>query len=261
MIDQTFLHCTGVGPVMESRLKALGFSCWQDCLDSARDLPFSRPRRDRFLEDIAASQTALRHQDLAFLTARFPHREHWRILAGFFSEATFFDIETTGLSSYDSFTTVISAYHRQELHTFVYGENLEDFLQLVDRSRLLVAFNGNSFDIPFLEHCFNIPTLGCPAIDLRWICYHRGYKGGLKAIERQLGLHRPASVSDVDGQEAVELFDRWQMGDPLARRKLIRYCQTDVLATYLAAGRLLQEMGFDCPLPDAPRLFATAGID
>jgi len=154
---------------------------------------------------------------------------------------------------------VIAAYHRQKLHTFIYEENLDDFLQLVDQSSLLVAFNGNSFDIPFLENSFNIPTIGCPHIDLRWIFYHQGYRGGLKMIEKQLGIRRPASVLNVDGYEAVLLFDRWQSGDSSARIKLIRYCQTDVLATYLTAGRLLQKIGFNYSLPTAAELFENLG--
>ncbi|MBT3225055.1 MAG: ribonuclease H-like domain-containing protein [Deltaproteobacteria bacterium] len=256
MIDQTFLHCPGVGPKTENRLKTLGFLCWQDCLARPEELPFSDSRKEQFLAVIQASLTALQKQDLAYLTTCLPPREHWRILAQHFSEATFFDIETTGLSSYDSFTTVISAYHQQKLYTFVYEENLADFLQLVDQSKLLVAFNGNSFDIPFLENSFNIPAIGCPHIDLRWIFYHQGYRGGLKVIEKQLGLHRPAAIHHVDGHEAVLLFERWQRGDSGARLKLIRYCQTDVLTTYLTAGLLLQKMGFNYPLPTAEDLFA-----
>ncbi|NQU66215.1 MAG: ribonuclease H-like domain-containing protein [SAR324 cluster bacterium] len=216
----------------------------------------SQARKDQFLATIRASLAALQRHDLRYLIRALPTREHWRILETCFSEATFFDIETTGLSSYDSFTTVIVAYHQQELHTFVYGENLEDFLRLVDESRLLVAFNGNSFDIPFLENSFNIPDIGCPYIDLRWIFYHQGYSGGLKAIEKKMSLQRPAAVRHVDGQEAVLLFSRWQRGDRMARSKLIQYCQTDVLTTYLTAGLLLKEMGFEHPLPTTQALFA-----
>ena len=255
MIDQTFLHCPGVGQKTEARLKSLGFLSWQDCLDRSNDLPFSHSRKQLFLHAIENSLAALQKMDLAYLSCHLPTREHWRILAQYFPEATFFDIETTGLSSYDSFTTVIAAYHKQELQTFVYEENLGDFLQLVDQSKLLVAFNGNSFDIPFLEKSFNIPVIGCPHIDLRWIFYHRGYTGGLKAIEKQLAIHRPAAVRSVDGREAVLLFNRWQSGDSSARIKLIRYCQTDVLATYLSAGRLLQKIGIIYPLPTTKELF------
>ncbi len=256
MIDQTFLHCPGIGPKTDSRLKSLGYTCWQDCLDRQSDLPFSELFKDRFLDTIRNSLSALKKNDLGFLTSCLPPREHWRILGRYFSDATFFDIETTGLSSYDSIITMITAYHQENLFTFVYEDNLDDFLQLVDQATLLVTFNGNSFDIPFIENSFNIPDIGCPYIDLRWICYHQGYTGGLKSIERQLYLRRPEDVRHVDGYEAVLLFERWQAGSTEAGQKLIRYCEIDVLATYLTAGRLLQELGYHLSLPD-PELFFT----
>jgi len=259
LIDQTFLHCPGIGPKTDRRLKKLGFLNWQECLDRSSDLPFSTSGTEKFLAAIRESLRALEKQDLTFLSTHLPPSEHWRILSRYFTDATFFDIETTGLSHYDSMTTVIAAYHQGQLHTFVYGENLDEFLQLVDKSTLLVTFNGNSYDIPFLENSFNIPTIGCPYIDLRWICYHQGYRGGLKAIEKQLGVSRPKEIQDVDGYEAVLLFERWQRGATDARDKLICYCQSDVLATYLTAGRLLVEMGFNPLLPDPESLFAKTG--
>lgn len=259
MIDRTFIHCPGIGPKTDRRLKSLGFQCWQDCLDRHTELPMSGSLRQRFLEMIRDSLEALKQEDLTFLSTHLPPREHWRILGRYFADATFFDIETTGLSSYDSIVTVITAYYRGELFTFVHEENLGDFLELVDQSKLLVTFNGNSFDIPFLESSFNIPEIGCPYVDLRWICYHQGYTGGLKSIEREMYINRPDDVRNVDGYEAVILFDRWQNGDAAAGRKLIRYCESDVLATYLTAGRLLQEMGYDLSLPDPETLFSQSG--
>jgi len=259
LIDRTFRHCHGVGPRRDAILKAMGYGCWRDCLERSAGLPFSGPTRERFLEAIRRSQAALENEELGYLTTALPGSEHWRILAAYHEEATYFDIETTGLSSRDATVTVISAYCRGDLFSFVHDRNLDDFLQLVDRSKLLVSFNGSSFDIPFLTSRFNLPDIGCPCIDLRWICYHHGYRGGLKAIEKQLHLDRPADVRQVDGLEAVMLFHHWQRGDAAAGRKLVRYCESDVLATYLVAGRLLDEMGLDIRLPDASALFSRAG--
>ena len=258
MIDQTFIHCSGIGPKTETRLKSLGYNTWNDCLSSPENLPFQNERKKLFLKTLELSRQALQNEDIAYLVSALPPREHWRILAKYYEQATFFDIETTGLSSYDSFTTVVVAYHQNKLHTFLYSENLDDFLSLIDRSSLLVAFNGNSFDIPFLEQTFNLPEIGCPAIDLRWICYHSGYSGGLKSIEQQMGFSRPDAIRDIDGFEAVRLFYEWQNGNRPAREKLIAYCQADVLATVLVAGRLLNEMGIPVQEKDQARLFEMA---
>ena len=46
---------------------------------------------------------------------------------------------------------------------------------------------------------------------------------------------------DIDGYEAVILFYMWQSGDAEAKRKLVKYCQTDTLATYLVSLKILIE--------------------
>lgn len=260
MIDQTFLHCTGIGPKTESRLKALGLHTWSDCISRAETLPFSAVKRTAFLRQIEESQTALTSHDIGYLVHRFPIKEHWRILASYFDQATFFDIETTGLSSFDSIITLIVAYHKGQLHTFLFQENLDDFLALVEQSQLLVAFNGNSFDIPFIERAFNIPDIGCPFIDLRWICYHLEYRGGLKSIEKRLGIARPGEIESIDGFEAVSLFLDWQNGDLTAKDKLVAYCQADVLSSYLVANEILLRSKIPRPPLDPQSLFSTIQI-
>ena len=255
MINQTFLHCPGIGLKTEERLKASGFECWQDCLNHPELLPFKGNKQKQFLLEIEKSQLALKNHDLGYLVEALPTREHWRILGEYFKQATFFDIETTGLSSYDSMITVITAFHQGKLHTFLFQENLADFLNLVENSTLLVAFNGNSFDIPFIENEFNIPSIDCPFVDLRWICYHEEYRGGLKSIEKQLYIKRPQEIEGVDGFEAVSLFLDWQNGDFSAKKKLIDYCQADVLCTYLVAQQLLLDMGYEFPYLSPGELF------
>ena len=255
MINRTFLHCRGIGLKTEYRLKSAGFGTWEDCLSKPDDLPLNPKARVQFLTRLEESQTALKNKDIAYFTTHYPTREHWRILATYYELATFFDIETSGLSSYNNFVTVITAYFQGELQTFVYNENLDDFLQLVAQSKLLVAFNGNSFDIPFLVNAFNIPDLGCPYIDLRWICYHEGYTGGLKQIEKKMSIPRPSHIGDLSGADAVGLFYQWQKGDLDARRRLIAYCQVDTLAVYLVAIQLLQEKGVVVPSVNIDRIF------
>jgi len=259
LINGTFLHCRGVGLKTEHRLKSAGYLTWEDCLSGPADLPFHSKNREQFLSRLRESQLALQNEDIAFFAANYPIREHWRILGTFYQDATYFDIETSGLSSYSNFVTVITAYFQGELHTFLYEENLDDFLELVSRSRLLIAFNGNSFDIPFLENAFNIPEIGCPYLDLRWICYHEGYTGGLKQIENKMEIPRPTNMADISGADAVTLFYQWQKGDREARNRLVTYCQIDTLATFLVADRLLQEKTIKVTLADPIKLYELAG--
>ncbi len=256
MIEKTFIHCTGIGPKTDQRLKSIGLHSWSDCLVNPNSIPFSGQRKIQFLQQIEKSLSALKKNDINYLVKQLPIKEHWRILGTYFDKATFFDIETTGLSSYDSIITTIVAYHNKNLHTFLFQENLDDFLELVDDSKLLVAFNGNSFDIPFVEKAFNIPDIGCPFIDLRWICYYMNLQGGLKSIEKQVGIQRPKQIESIDGFEAVSLFLDWQNGDLKAKEKLVSYCQADVLSIFLVAHKILLKLGLTQKQIDQKQVFA-----
>jgi len=251
LIDSCFIHCSGIGPETDRKIRKAGFNSWDECIFSGNEIPIGTKRLDGFLRELRQSIEAYNKNDLEYLISAFPPREHWRILGEYFSKATFFDIETTGLSWHYSHASVICAYHRGEIRTFVYGKDLDDFLDLLEDCELLVSFNGNSFDVPFIEKTFNIPSIDCPHIDLRWIAYHLGYKGGLKSIEKQLGFKRPTEIADIDGFEAVDLFYRWQDGDEKALYSLSSYCRADVLATYLVAARLMNVAGFSVNEPDA----------
>lgn len=245
MIGGCFRHIRGIGSKTDAALRGRGFTSWHECLSREGEIPFNGRRRAAFIASVRSSLDALGAGHIDYFTESFPTSEHWRILADFFDCATFIDVETTGISWHASQVSVIAAHHRGKLHSFVQGENLDDFLDCADEAELVVTFNGNSFDIPFLERAFHVPTLCRAHVDLRWIAWHLGYRGGLKAIERQMGIRRPSHIEGIDGFEAVELYYRWLQGDGASRKTLIRYCMGDVISTRLVAERLLILAGCD----------------
>ncbi len=210
------------------------------------------------MDAVIESRDALERSDISYFVSRFPVREHWRILGKYFDRATFFDIETTGLSFYNNHPTVISAYRRGELYDFIYGVNMDDFLLFLDDCELIVSFNGSCFDIPFLERTFNIPCINRPHIDLRWVSYHCGFRGGLKKIERDLNIKRPAGLSGIDGLEAIALYYKWMDSDLAAGEKLVRYCRADVISSYITASAILKIAGVETGRSGGNELFGLA---
>jgi len=151
---------------------------------------------------------------------------------------------------------VICCCHKGKLLPFVRGENLDDFLELLDDIELLISFNGSSFDVPQLLDLWHIPALPCPHIDLRWVCYHCELRGGLKAIEQQLTIDRPPDLAGLDGADAVWLWERYrETDDEAARAQVIRYCAADVVTLQLVAAEALRLKGFDIVTPSADALW------
>jgi hypothetical protein len=69
-----------------------------------------------------------------------------------------------------------------------------------------------------------------PHYDLRFGCRKVGYTGGLKYIEKTLGMDRPYDINDVDGEEAVRLWKLWERKrDKDALDRLIKYNRADTV--------------------------------
>lgn len=258
MVRGAFLHLPGIGPVRAARLRALGVREW-------RELGHQPPPGLRcgpaawaaLLAGVARCDQAWAAGDVGFFARALRGPDLWRLLAAYGERAAFLDIETDGLH-HGARITVIACLWRERLHTFVQDENLDDFLDLLQQLDLAVTFNGASFDIPMIRNGFHIPELPCAQVDLRWVCYHAGWRGGLKAVERQLGLYRPPDLEGVDGAAAVELWTRWQRERCRADRDLlVRYCAADAVALRGVAGAVLERCGCPCtPWPAGEAVWA-----
>ena len=145
MITEALRHIPGIGPARLAQLHSAGVRSWNDLLTMT---PAPRTSRwEKLRAECQRSLAALQARDLWYLVDRFVAEDKWRILNHFIQEATFFDIETEGLE-FEAPVTVIGCWHRGQLRTFMEGENLDAFLDLLDDATLLVSFNGSSFDVP-----------------------------------------------------------------------------------------------------------------
>ena len=256
VLQQYLGHLPHVGAAREKLFRAEGCACWDDVMCAHRPLAgLSLLAWDEVRRAAEQSAQALARDEVSYFTTRLPSLEHWRVLAQWVDGASFFDIETSGLEA-DSIVTLVCCFHGGRPLRFLADENLDDFLDLLEQVKLLVSFNGTSFDVPRVLARFHIPELPCPHVDLRWLCHHAGWRGGLKKIERELGLRRPADLEGLGGAEAVWLWQAWsERRDEKARRTLERYCSADTVMLRLLAGRLCERQGAPVDMPQESDLW------
>lgn len=193
--------------------------------------------------------------DATYFSQAIPRSESWRMYADFRHNAAFLDIETTGLSPDYSIITLVGILDREGYHSFVYDQNLSDLREALEQYDLIVTFNGASFDLPFIESHFGSLFRHTAHIDLRHVLNRIGQKGGLKAIERRLGVGRPSELTALDGFDAVRMWRMWELGSQGALDTLIRYNAEDVLSlprlAEIAYNRLSSSIGSPAQKLDA----------
>lgn len=256
VLTRTFCHLQGVGPVTERRLWQEGIDTWDAFLQCP---PQWMPpaRRVLLAEELQRSRQQLAAGNSGFFFARLPAHQHWRLFATFGAQATFVDIETTGLDRLADEITAISVYSPDGLQVFVQGRNLETLPDCLRTAQVLVSYNGKAFDVPFIERCF-ATRLTRSHIDLRYILHGLGLRGGLKGCERALGIDRGACAG-IDGLLAVRLWHAYvQTHAPAALETLLAYNVEDTLnlrlLMALAYNRMLRSTPFadtlEVPIPD-----------
>jgi len=146
----------------------------------------------------------------------------------------YLDIETTGLSPSGCEITVTGIHlcrrGNADFVQFVGKDNCADvILDALEGIDMLYTYNGSRFDLPFIHSALGV---NLAAIfnhhDLMFDCWRNGLYGGLKGVERQLGIAR--NLPDMNGWEAVKLW--WKYVDSFdldALNKLLEYNKEDVL--------------------------------
>lgn len=227
MLKRTFCHIPKIGLKTEESLWAEGVRDWGALSESAGHLlPESLARAIQAHLKLSARQ--LSQNDPQFFAQSMPHSEHWRLFAPFRQTVAYLDIETNGLSVLDNYITTIALYDGRQIKHYVRGRNLDEFPSDIRRYKVLVTFNGKCFDVPFIEYDLNT-TLQQTVLDLRFILKSLGYRGGLKHVEKTLGIDR-GLLAGVDGWCAVYLWKEFaENGDERALETLLAYNIEDVV--------------------------------
>jgi len=106
--------------------------------------------------------------------------------------------------------------------------NLADFRKEIENYSMIITFNGYCFDLPFIKTKFPGINLDKCHTDLRFAIRELGFSGGLKSIESQIGIARDDNIKDIDGFEAVRLWNKYRRGDKKALSLLIEYNKADI---------------------------------
>ena len=255
MLKRTFQHIHGIGEKTEKRLWAEGVTSWEEFLNSPRQAILPQWQRDMVCGELEKSFYALERREARYFTEKLSPSLHWRLYPEFGQRIAYLDIETTGLICGRSFITVIGLYDGERPRVYVQGQNLSRFAEDIEEFTLLVTYNGKLFDLPCIRQEFGLP-LDQAHIDLRYPLATLGYKGGLKKIERSLGLEREGPLALLDGWCAVLLWQYHEQGAEGALETLLRYNLEDVihLPTLLAFiyNLRIQRLPFALPSIDPP---------
>jgi uncharacterized protein YprB with RNaseH-like and TPR domain len=229
MLANTFCHIYGVGTVTEQRIWHAGLIDWKTFLAQADSDSLPHWVKNEFVDEIKRSEKELKVKNHHYFRDHLSHREHWRTFPEFRDTTVYLDIETTGLDQFHHDITVVGLFDGEVVETYIQGKNLEKLTVALKKYTTIVTFNGILFDLPFIATKFPGIELDHIQLDLRFILKRIGYSGGLKNIEKQLGITRDDETADLRGNDAVRLWKNYQRGNEEALELLVRYNTEDIV--------------------------------
>lgn len=227
MLRNTFLHVPGIGVETETSLWKAGCRDW-DCFLS-EPARFSTGSAGDVGHWLDRSVEALERREHQFFAQRLRTRHAWRAFPEFEDAFVCLDIETDGGQSGDS-VTMVGLYDGTDYRCLIKGEDLESFRDVISNYQYIVTFFGNGFDLPMLQRRFPGIVFDQIHLDLCPTLRELGYRGGLKKIEKQLGISRGEETDGLSGWDAVKLWRRYvQFRDDRSLETLVAYNREDVV--------------------------------
>ena len=229
MLNRTFVHLPGIGPVKEGRLWRDGIHDWASLAVSAERI-FRGDRLREIRETLDRSHAALDARDWHFFYRRLPRPELWRLVPACFGNIAYLDIETTGqFAPPRCHSTTIAVSFRGTLYQEHDDARKRELLEWICReASALGTFFGEVFDIPFLRSEYGLP-FEIAHIDMCFWLKRLGYRGGLKKVEKCFPEIPPRQSEDVDGFDAVRLWRWHEQGVPGALETLLTYNAEDTI--------------------------------
>ena len=267
MLENSFVHLPGVGAETEQKLWSQGLRSWSDLTNNLNQV-FKGAKAQKIAMALQACQEAHENARFDYFKPLLKGSEMWRLFPsivkqGFAADIAYLDIETTGLGfPPESHSTTIAVLFRSQLFVEHCPEKKLQLLQWVDReAKLLVTFNGGPFDLPFLRREFHL-NFAQAHLDLRFWFARLDMRGGLKKIQQSFREVPQRGSMDIDGFDAVKLWQLHKRGVPRALDTLMTYNAEDtvVLEQLVYCGLNIESkrrpelMLTEYPLPSAPAI-------
>lgn len=245
MITSSFIFLERVGNKLEQNIWKKGIHDWGRFLETKEIRGLSRARKLYYDRKILNTRKALYYFDSEYFYDLMPQSEMWRLYGFFKEDAVFLDIETTGLSKESDDITVFGLYDGISTKTMIKGINL-DYAALkkeLQKYKLIVTFNGASFDLPFIEKRYPGMVPKIPNFDVKPAAGKLGLKGGLKNIEQSLGISRSNIVGRFHGGDALALWKMYRAtGDEHYLNLLVEYNEYDLINLKIVAEHCFKKL-------------------
>lgn len=232
MIKNSFIVLKGIKTNSEKQLWSYGIKDWDNFIAANKIKGISKNRKLKYDLELKECKKRYLENDIE-LYLKFPSRESWRLYGHLKDEAVFIDIEI-GKNRED--IILIGLYNGFETKTMVKNYNLDKniFQNELKKYKLIITYNGKSFDIPAIEKYFGI-KINIPHIDLKHCCLNLGLNGGLKEIEKKLNIKRPINLYDTPfdsykafmasgDKEYLELLIKYNEEDMINLKPIMEYC-------------------------------------
>lgn len=180
MINNSFIFLEKISKKKEQNIWNQKITNWNQFIEKDKIKGISNERKLYYNRKLQQAQ-----KNIQEAIKNLPSTEMWRIYPLFKDECCFLDIEIN--SKGQIIVVGISDYYHTNF--FVRNVNLHQIQQELNKYKLVVTFNGSSFDIPKLKKQLHIKPP--PHLDLKPLCLSLNLKGGLKEVEKQLKIPRP----------------------------------------------------------------------
>jgi uncharacterized protein len=246
MITKSFSIFEGISDRIEHKIKEQGIKDWNAFLKAEKVKGISSKRKIYYNSQILDLKESIRLDNLTILSKKVPLNKHWMFYEYYKDVALFLDIEVSGVKKED-YVFLIALYDGIDTKIMIKGINLDlrRLKTFVKNYPLIISFNGSVHDMPFLKKRYPDLFSDKIHIDLRFLANKAGLSGGLKEIERKLGIPRSKIQSTYRSGDIKRLWRMFKAGgDDYYLKLLLEYAEDDVISLKLIAQKLMNNINY-----------------